>query len=162
MSNLKPYSVYERKICEHEYKIMVFKAREGLHLLAKIAYYVSNALKIIPLDLKNFSLDALLKIGLDETLIDKIVDALQTSLADDEKIVDLIITLVKKCERDGDALSDQTIFDMAFAENFSELFLLLKEVIVINFLSQSFMKESLKKQIAIQVEKAKKTEPKNG
>jgi len=159
---LKPYSVHEKQINGHSYQIMSFKAREGLHLLARIAYYASNILKIIPIDLKNFSIRGLLDTGLDNKLIDNIVDALQASFIDDEKIVELIINLVRNCSRDGMELRDENVFDNVFAENFEELFVLIKEVIVINFLSQGFMRESLKKQITTQAEKDKKPLPKNG
>jgi hypothetical protein len=160
--SLKPYSVYKRTIKGHDYTIMVFAAREGLYLLSQLAFYLSNVLRVLPgVDFKTFSFKSLVDGEIDEALIDNVVDALQSAFADSDKVIDLILKLIRKCVRDQDELSDEIVFDSVFAENYDELFLLLKEVITINFLSRNSMKESLKKQLATQMEKPTKA-PKNG
>ena len=123
--SLKPYSVYKRTIKGHDYTIMVFGAREGLYLLSKLAFYLSNVLRVLPgIDIKTFDFKNLIDGEIDEALIDNIVDALQSAFTDGDKVIDLILKLVRKCIREKEDLSDEVVFDSVFAENYDELFLL--------------------------------------
>ena len=155
-----PYKIHEKIINGHEYKIMAFPARYGLNILAKLSKYGSNVLRfILPAVKEKLSFKAILDTQVDSSLIDNFIYSLQESLGDG-KLIDVLFDMVKYTSREGEELNNEDYFNLVFAENYEELFMLLKEVIVINFLSQNFMKKTFVKM----VEKEQKIEnpAKNG
>lgn len=156
-----PYKYHEKIINGVTYTIMPFPARYGLNILAQLSKYASNVLRfIIPSLGSSSSIKSVMNTPLTDDVIDQFITALQQSLTD-EKLIDLLFAMVKYVNREGKELANEDYFNLVFAENYEEFFLLIKEVIVINFLSQSFIKGMFLKMLE-QQNQQKKPLTKNG
>ena len=146
------FNTIEKKINDNTYNIIPFTGTEGLDIMFEFIGYTSTILKLFSKDLSaSLSLRSLLDSTLEENAVDKVVDALQDLLLVEEsrkKIITFIRRLVSGVSRNGkDDLSRKEVFDLIFSKNYEELILLAKEVIVENFLSQSFMQRMLSKKL---------------
>jgi hypothetical protein len=157
-----PYSTHEKTIYGHKYLIKPFPSRYGLNIMARLTKYASNVFSVIlPVVAGSTSAKAILNIKLTGDLIDQLLTSIQASLTD-PALIDLIVEMVKYVSRDGESLENEDYFNLVFAENYEELFVLLKEVIVINFLSQSFIKKMFTNMIEQKAKAPTQAQAKNG
>jgi hypothetical protein len=141
------FKTFEKEIGDNKYTIVAFTGSNGLDLMFEFIGYASTVIKILP----SFSLKEILNLKLDECLIDKAVDAMQEMLLvkdSRDKLIHFIRRLVADTTRNGkEDLGKKELFDMIFSANYEELFALVKEVIVVNFFSQSFIQKMISKNL---------------
>lgn len=157
-----PYKTHQKTIYGHKYDIKPFPSRYGLTIMARLTKYASNVLRVVlPTVTGSTSIKSILNTNLNSDLVDQLLAAIQDSLGD-PALIDLIVEMVKYVSRDDKSLEDEDYFNLVFAENYEELFVLLKEVIVINFLSQSFMQKMFARMIEQKAKAPNQHQAKNG
>jgi len=146
------FKTFEKEIGDNKYTIVAFTGSNGLDLMFEFVGYASTALKLFSSDLtSSFSLKSILETSLQEGAIDKVIDSMQEMLLvkdSRDKLIHFIRRLVADTTRNGkEDLGKKELFDMIFSANYEELFVLVKEVIVVNFFSQSFIKKMIAKNL---------------
>lgn len=115
---------FEKKIGENSYMITQLPARRALKLQAKLFKMIGPAIgAMISVDEKN-----------SDSLKEMTPKALQM-LADniDDKTFDsLVLEILQGVRKNGSEITDKTI-DLQFAGSLNELFMLIKEVVEVNF-----------------------------
>lgn len=143
--SLVPYNSKEVVINSKKFTIIAFRASDGLQILSKLTALCMQLGKGFTPIIENYvNGKKILDIKLKPNMVQDLLENLNNILLSDD-FFPLAKRLTSRCLCEGKELSNDEYFDLIFSCSYEDLIKLIKEVISLNFLSQSSIKTFLEK-----------------